>query len=63
MVSLHVHIESVLVEWTKRFIRFNTPILAEDELVPQQAALFLAGASTLALVAEPTEIYLQQSLI
>ena len=38
LAGLHAAFESVLVEWTNRFIRFNTPTLREDDFVLQQAA-------------------------
>ena len=38
LVRLHAAFESILVEWTNRFIRFNTSSLREDDFVLQQAA-------------------------
>jgi hypothetical protein len=38
LVCLHAAVESILVEWTNRFIRFNTRSLHEDDFVLQQAA-------------------------
>jgi len=38
VMCLHAVFESILVEWSNRFIRFNTRNLHEDDLVLQQAA-------------------------
>jgi hypothetical protein len=38
LAGLHAAFESILVEWTNRYIRFNTRSLHEDDFVLQQAA-------------------------
>ena len=38
LVCLHAVFESILIEWTNRFIRFNTRSLHEDDFVLQRAA-------------------------